>query len=85
MLNKYTKIDDVKISDEYNTTGDALTQLNGKESGGLGVDTVQNFKNSTLPSTGGIGTLMFVLCGGVAAGIAGVYLVSKKKTREEEV
>jgi len=44
-----------------------------------------NEKGSALPSTGGIGTLMFVLCGGVAAGIAGVYLVSKKKTREEEV
>ena len=55
-----------------------LAKTNGKND-------IVDTKNSTLPSTGGIGTLMFVLCGGVAAGIAGVYLVSKKKTREEEV
>lgn len=41
-------------------------------------------KNSTLPATGGIGTTLFILGGGCAAGIAGIYLVSKKKTREEE-
>ena len=41
-------------------------------------------KKSNLPTTGGIGTTLFILGGGCAAGIAGIYLISKKKTREEE-
>lgn len=45
---------------------------------------IVNTKNSALPSTGGIGTTLFILGGGCAAGIAGIYLISKKKTREEE-
>ena len=82
----YNAADDITITigatHVENTEGTAanltLTKTNGKND-------IVDTKNSTLPSTGGIGTLMFVLCGGVAAGIAGVYLVSKKKTREEEV
>ena len=80
---KKTESDSAKISDEYNNAGDSLTKLNDKESGGLGVDTIQNFKNSTLPSTGGIGTKLFVVGGGLAAAMAGVYLVSKKKAKDE--
>lgn len=45
---------------------------------------IVNTKGSSLPTTGGIGTTLFILGGGCAAGIAGIYLVSKKKTREEE-
>ena len=40
-------------------------------------------KNSTLPSTGGMGTRLFVLGGGAAAALAGIYLVSRKRTKEE--
>lgn len=40
-------------------------------------------KNTTLPSTGGIGTTLFVLGGGVTAACVGIYLVSKKRTKEE--
>ncbi len=47
-------------------------------------NTIVDTQNSTLPSTGGIGTTLFILGGGCAAGIAGIYLISKKKTREEE-
>lgn len=46
--------------------------------------TIKNYKGTNLPATGGIGTTLFILGGGCAAGIAGIYLVSKKKTREEE-
>ena len=45
---------------------------------------IENTKGSSLPTTGGIGTTLFILGGGCAAGIAGIYLISKKKTREEE-
>lgn len=46
--------------------------------------TVLNTSTASLPTTGGIGTTLFILGGGCAAGIAGIYLISKKKTREEE-
>ena len=41
-------------------------------------------KNSTLPSTGGMGTTLFILGGGVTAAAAGIYLVSKKRAKEED-
>lgn len=41
-------------------------------------------KNSTLPSTGGMGTKLFMVGGGLTAALAGVYLVSKKRAKEEE-
>lgn len=83
----YNKCEDIEITisathkENENTITAALNLDNSKKMD----NKIENKKGSTLPSTGGIGTLMFVLCGGVAAGIAGVYLVSKKKTREEEV
>lgn len=82
----YNKCEDIQITisatheENEDTITAALNLGNSKMD-----NKIENKKGSTLPSTGGIGTLMFVLCGGVAAGIAGVYLVSKKKTREEEV
>lgn len=83
----YNKCEDIQITisathkENENTITAALNLDNSEKMD----NKIENKKGSTLPSTGGIGTLMFVLCGGVAAGIAGVYLVSKKKTREEEV
>jgi fimbrial isopeptide formation D2 family protein/LPXTG-motif cell wall-anchored protein len=41
-------------------------------------------KNSTLPSTGGMGTTLFILGGGLTAAAAGIYLVSKKRAKEED-
>ncbi|MCR5685785.1 MAG: isopeptide-forming domain-containing fimbrial protein [Lachnospiraceae bacterium] len=80
---RQTTADEKTISDTYSATGNALASLNGEDAGGLGVDTIQNFKNSTLPSTGGMGTTLFILGGGVTAACAGIYLVSKKRTKEE--
>ena len=79
-----TTADEKTISDTYNATGNELATLNGEDAGGLGVDTIQNFKNSTLPSTGGMGTTLFVVGGGVTAVAAGIYLISKKRSKEEE-
>ena len=45
---------------------------------------IANSKDTKLPSTGGIGTTLFVLGGGCAAGVAGIYLISRKRTKEEE-
>ena len=43
---------------------------------------VTNEKGVNLPTTGGIGTTLFVLGGGCAAGLAGIYLISKKRAKE---
>ena len=82
----YNKCEDIQItiSATHKENEDTITAALNLNSTNIDNE-IENKKGSTLPSTGGIGTLMFVLCGGVAAGIAGVYLVSKKKTREEEV
>ena len=40
--------------------------------------------SSKLPSTGGVGTTLFVLGGGCMAGLAGIYLISKKRAKDAE-
>ena len=42
--------------------------------------TIQNFKGSVLPSTGGIGTTIFYVIGGILMVGAGVLLISRKRT-----
>lgn len=46
--------------------------------------TINNEKGSSLPSTGGIGTTIFYLGGGTMAAVAGVYLITKKRMKNEE-
>ena len=55
---------------------------NGKR-GHVALD-VENNKGSELPSTGGMGTKLFIAGGGITATLAAVYLVSKKRSRKEE-
>lgn len=83
----YTKKDDATalvITDAYTLAGAEVNQINktvGGEAGSMA--TIKNYKGSTLPETGGMGTKLFVLGGGVTAAMAGIYLVSKKRTKEE--
>ena len=76
--------------DGTNRTG-VLTSLNGTETSGKITftanddksqlaTTVVNKKGSVLPSTGGIGTTIFYVIGGILMIGAGVLLVSKKRT-----
>ena len=53
------------------------------ERGGVS-GTIQNSKTTTLPSTGGMGTKLFIAGGGVTVALAGVYLVSKKRAKDAE-
>lgn len=46
-------------------------------------NTIQNQKGSTLPSTGGIGTTMFYVGGGVLVACAGVLLITKKRAKKD--
>ena len=45
--------------------------------------TIENLKGSTLPSTGGIGTTMFYVGGGVLVAGAGVLLITKKRAKKD--
>ena len=51
---------------------------------GQAAKTIENNKGTTLPSTGGIGTTLFILGGGCAAGIGGIYLISRKRAGKDE-
>lgn len=44
---------------------------------------IQNKKGSSLPSTGGIGTTMFYVGGGVLVAGAGVLLITKKRAKKD--
>ncbi len=46
-------------------------------------NTVVDTSGSTLPSTGGMGTKLFIVCGSLTAAAAGIYLVSKKRAKDE--
>ncbi|MDO5560660.1 MAG: SpaA isopeptide-forming pilin-related protein [Oscillospiraceae bacterium] len=72
---------------------DALTALSVTAAGnpgtadadtGIAQITVANNKGITLPGTGGIGTTIFYIAGGVIAAGSGVLLVTKKRTEKNE-
>lgn len=62
----------------------SINQNSSDTSHGIVEGKIENKSGSTLPSTGGIGTTLFILGGGCAAGIGGIYLISKKRTGKEE-
>ncbi len=75
------------------TASDALTALTVKldnvagtvdENKGIGTVTVGNSSGSTLPSTGGIGTTIFYVAGGVLVVGAGVLLITKKRAKDAQ-
>jgi len=45
---------------------------------------VENNKGTALPSTGGMGTKLFIAGGGITATFAAIYLVSKKRAKDED-
>ena len=49
-----------------------------------GNNTVNNVKGAELPETGGIGTTMFYVGGGVLAAAAGTILIAKKRAKRED-
>lgn len=74
------------------TASDALTAIkltmnNNETAGDVDNGTVSgsiiNQKGSTLPSTGGIGTTMFYVGGGVLVAGAGVLLITKKRAKKD--
>lgn len=75
------------------TASEALTALEVKldnvagtvdANKGIGTVTVGNSSGSTLPSTGGIGTTIFYVAGGVLVVGAGVLLITKKRAKDAQ-
>lgn len=74
------------------TAAEALTDLNvtadkkpgnGQASTGIAAITIANNKGATLPETGGMGTTVFYVLGGILAVGAGVLLVARRRMRGE--
>jgi fimbrial isopeptide formation D2 family protein/LPXTG-motif cell wall-anchored protein len=74
-----------------NTASNALTKLEltvngevaeGDTSKGIVETTVENNSGATLPSTGGIGTTIFYVLGGLLIAGAGIVLVARRKAAE---
>ena len=83
----------VDISAEYNTTATPVTctwsaTVNGSdatvdENGIIKFD-VENKQGSQLPTTGGIGTTIFYVVGGLLVVVAGVLLIARKRASTEK-
>lgn len=72
------KIEATHVENANATSADlTLTMTNG-------VNEIVNQKGSTLPSTGGIGTTIFYVAGGVLVVGAGVLLITKKRAKNME-
>lgn len=84
---------ETKTPDGYNTCDDVAIVINATHSvveGGSNVDltgstgmdnTIKNFTGTTLPGTGGIGTTIFYVVGGILVVGAAVLLIAKKRTK----
>lgn len=89
----YNTGDDIvinKLNTTYNDDGNEMTALTADITNegvaSTGVENsvqIQNKKGSTLPSTGGIGTTMFYVGGGVLVAGAGVLLITKKRAKKD--
>lgn len=66
-----------------NAEGSNYEPATSATSGAVSV-TVENNKGSQLPSTGGIGTTIFYVVGSLMVGVAGVYLIAKKRMKNTE-
>lgn len=76
----YNKMENITFSITFNKESKEFST-----SGGLGslVATIDNFSGSTLPSTGGIGTTIFYIIGGILVIGAAILLVTKKRMSKE--
>lgn len=85
-LSKFTSDNDAVTAGyvfELATNGSEYQYVRSTTLGAVSV-TVENKKGQTLPSTGGIGTTIFYVVGSLMVGVAGVYLIAKKRMNNNE-
>lgn len=92
---KYNKLTDpvtLEIAATVNKTGDALDTLTISVGGATAVSstdketvvaTIENNQGAQLPSTGGIGTTLFYVLGGLLVAGAAILLVTRRRMRAE--
>jgi fimbrial isopeptide formation D2 family protein/LPXTG-motif cell wall-anchored protein len=83
----YNKIDDITIEITFDETSKTFTaKVAGENGANVSLDAwkIQNFAGSMLPSTGGIGTTIFYVVGGLLVVGAGILLITKKRISKEQ-
>ena len=88
-------LSETSVPDDYNAADDITITIGAthiENAAGTAADLtltatnadndIVDTKNNTLPSTGGMGTTLFILGGGCMAGLAGIYLISKKRAKD---
>lgn len=65
------------------TDGGEIDNWNEDTATGVISSNIVNYTGATLPFTGGIGTIIFYLAGGMLVLIAGIVAVAKKKAEDE--
>lgn len=74
-----------KDNGEINTDTGTTTTVSSTNGGQYSItQKVENKSGSTLPSTGGMGTTLFYIIGGILVVVAGVLLVTKKRMDDGE-
>lgn len=74
--------DTALTSFEY-TVGNGSAE-SGNVNDGIAKGTIENKKGSSLPSTGGIGTTLFYVCGGAMVAVSGIFLITKKRMEKNK-
>ena len=76
----------IKIIPSYTASGDEMSVTVSYEVDSIAQSSdtvgVRNSSGSTLPVTGGVGTTMFYVVGGLLIAAAGVMLISKRRVEE---
>ena len=86
----YTKADDVEFTITPVFTGNALSSITtsntdvADDGDGTVSTTIQNISGTALPSTGGIGTTIFYIVGGILIIGAVVVLITRRRMGEEK-
>jgi len=86
----YNKLDtpvQVEITPNYNEDGTLLNvsyEVDNTDQGNSSTVSVANSKGNILPSTGGIGTTIFYIVGGILVLGAGLILIAKKRLAKEQ-
>lgn len=75
---------EIKNAYVLETVDEKTSAETGDVANGAVYTKVENSKGTSLPGTGGIGTAIFTLGGGAMVAIAGIYLISKKRMKNEE-